>query len=92
MDAKELETYQVQLSHVELALQTDPDNAELKELIDLTKQTLEASSSTTSGASSSMYPAATTTTTTTSSPAPFPPRPLIPPLSPSFDTAPVNEL
>ena len=44
MDKKELETYQVQLSQVEVALAADPSNAELaslrselKELIDLTK-------------------------------------------------------
>ncbi|KAF8521471.1 hypothetical protein JB92DRAFT_1800037 [Gautieria morchelliformis] len=44
MDKKELETYQVQLSQVEVALATDPANtglaslrSELKELIDLTK-------------------------------------------------------
>ncbi|KAL4242108.1 hypothetical protein ABKN59_001840 [Abortiporus biennis] len=44
MDSADLETYQVQLSQVELALSNDPDNTklselrdELKELIDLTK-------------------------------------------------------
>jgi survival of motor neuron-related-splicing factor 30 len=44
MDKKELETYQVQLSQVEVALAADPSNeglsslrSELKELIDLTK-------------------------------------------------------
>lgn len=44
MDKADLETYQVQLSQVELALSTDPDNAELtslrselKELIELTQ-------------------------------------------------------
>jgi len=44
---KELETYEVQLSQVELALSTDPNNtelsslrSELKELIDLTKTAL----------------------------------------------------
>ena len=44
MDASELETYQVQLSQVELALTSDPDNkgledlaSELRELIELTK-------------------------------------------------------
>ncbi|KAF8585538.1 hypothetical protein K439DRAFT_1632550 [Ramaria rubella] len=44
MDKKELETYQVQLSQVEVALTADPSNAELaslrselRELIDLTK-------------------------------------------------------
>ncbi|KAF5374771.1 hypothetical protein D9758_000216 [Tetrapyrgos nigripes] len=47
MDQADLETYQVQLSQVELALSADPDNAELahlrselKELIDLTKTAL----------------------------------------------------
>ena len=49
MDRNELERYQVQLSQVELALASDPDNAELaslrselKELIDLTTSALEA--------------------------------------------------
>lgn len=44
MDSADLETYQVQLSQVELALSTDPDNeglaslrSELKELIELTQ-------------------------------------------------------
>lgn len=55
MDKADLETYQVQLSQVELALSADPDNAELsslrselKELIDLTEAALaqaEAASS-----------------------------------------------
>jgi len=47
MDRKELETYQVQLSQVELALVSEPDNAdltslrnELKELIALTEQSI----------------------------------------------------
>ncbi|KEP53670.1 survival of motor neuron-related-splicing factor-like protein [Rhizoctonia solani 123E] len=47
MDRKELETYQVQLSQVELALASDPDNeeltslrSELKELISLTEAAL----------------------------------------------------
>jgi survival-of-motor-neuron-related-splicing factor 30 len=47
MNAQELETYQVQLSQVELALQADPDNeeltslrSELKELIQLTEASL----------------------------------------------------
>lgn len=47
MDQDELETYQVQLEQVELALSADPDNAELKdlakelkELIDLTKASI----------------------------------------------------
>ncbi|KAI5124597.1 hypothetical protein M0805_004209 [Coniferiporia weirii] len=50
MDENELETYQVQLSHVELALSADPNNSELKdlaselkELIELTKGSLEQS-------------------------------------------------
>lgn len=49
MDKNELERYQVQLSQVELALSSDPDNtelaslrSELKELIDLTKSALDA--------------------------------------------------
>lgn len=48
MDKNELETYQVQLSQVERALQADPDNkelsslaSELKELIDLTQATID---------------------------------------------------
>jgi len=47
MDKADLETYQVQLSQVELALSADPDNtelsslrSELKELIDLTQSAL----------------------------------------------------
>jgi survival-of-motor-neuron-related-splicing factor 30 len=47
MDRKELETYQAQLSQVEVALAADPSNnelaslrSELKELIDLTKETI----------------------------------------------------
>lgn len=47
MDQNELETYQVQLSQVEQALKSDPDNeeltslaSELKELIELTKQSI----------------------------------------------------
>lgn len=47
MDRQELETYQVQLSQVEVALSNDPTNAELtslrdelQTLIDLTKQTI----------------------------------------------------
>lgn len=50
MNAQELETYQVQLSQVELALQADPDNeeltslrSELKELIQLTEASLAQS-------------------------------------------------
>lgn len=49
MDKNELERYQVQLSQVELALASDPENtelaslrSELKELIDLTTAALEA--------------------------------------------------
>ncbi|KIO28532.1 hypothetical protein M407DRAFT_242972 [Tulasnella calospora MUT 4182] len=63
MDRNELETYQVQLSQVELALVSDPDNAELtslrselKELISLTEQALaqsEAAASLSTAASSS---------------------------------------
>jgi len=47
MDKKELETYQAQLSQVEVALSADPSNtelaslrSELKELIDLTKEAI----------------------------------------------------
>jgi survival-of-motor-neuron-related-splicing factor 30 len=62
MDKADLETYQVQLSQVELALAADPGNAELsslhselKELIDLTKAALsqtEAASSSSKAESS----------------------------------------
>ncbi|KAG1870029.1 hypothetical protein F4604DRAFT_1881357 [Suillus subluteus] len=52
MDTTELETYQVQLSQVELALQTDPENgellslrSELQELISLTQQSLAQAAS-----------------------------------------------
>ncbi|KAA1468229.1 hypothetical protein DENSPDRAFT_382507 [Dentipellis sp. KUC8613] len=61
MDKGDLETYQVQLSQVELALSADPDNAqlsdlrsELKELIELTQAAIaqnEASSSSSTKAS-----------------------------------------
>ncbi|KAG8945771.1 hypothetical protein FRC04_000537 [Tulasnella sp. 424] len=73
MDRKELETYQVQLSQVELALVSDPDNAELtslrselKELITLTEQALEqleaaAASSTQASSSKSKSSSAATT-------------------------------
>lgn len=53
MDRKELETYQVQLTQVEAALETDPDNAELsslrdelKELVTLTEAALAQAEST----------------------------------------------
>ncbi|KAJ7038127.1 hypothetical protein C8F04DRAFT_369416 [Mycena alexandri] len=49
MDQNDLETYQVQLSQVDLAISSDPENAELvslrselKELIDLTKSAIAA--------------------------------------------------
>lgn len=55
MEKSDLETYQVQLDQVELALQSDPDNAELaslrselKELITLTQEHLAASAASTS--------------------------------------------
>jgi survival-of-motor-neuron-related-splicing factor 30 len=55
MDKESLETYQVQLSQVELALVADPDNAELaslrselQELINLTKALISQSESVTS--------------------------------------------
>ncbi|QRV91132.1 splicing protein SMN [Ceratobasidium sp. AG-Ba] len=63
MDRKELETFQVQLSQVELALASDPENeeltalrSELKELISLTETALaqaEAPASSTSNATAS---------------------------------------
>ncbi|KAF8680157.1 Tudor domain [Rhizoctonia solani] len=62
MDRKELETYQVQLSQVEVALASDPDNeeltslrSELKELISLTEAALtqETSAPTASGSATS---------------------------------------
>ena len=60
MDANELETYQVQLSQVELALTQDPTNAELtslhtelSELIELTKAALAGPSSASTNATSS---------------------------------------
>ena len=59
MDAADLETYQVQLSQVELALSADPESnelislrSELKELIDLTQAALAQSG----GAASSSKP------------------------------------
>lgn len=62
MDKADLETYQVQLSQVELALAADPENneltslrSELKELIELTQAALAASTS------SSSHPSATQT-------------------------------
>ncbi|KAG8994661.1 hypothetical protein FRB90_000368 [Tulasnella sp. 427] len=73
MDRKELETYQVQLSQVELALVSDPDNAELtslrselKELISLTEQALaqvEAVASSSAAASSSKSKSTSAATT-----------------------------
>ncbi|KAJ1311085.1 hypothetical protein OPQ81_009588 [Rhizoctonia solani] len=60
MDRKELETYQVQLSQVELALASDPDNeeltslrSELKELISLTEAALAQDESAPAASSSS---------------------------------------
>ncbi|KAI0067722.1 hypothetical protein BV25DRAFT_1819132 [Artomyces pyxidatus] len=59
-EKEDLETYQVQLSQVELALTADPDNAELaslvselKLLIDLTQQTLAHAQTTASSSKSS---------------------------------------
>lgn len=59
MEKDDLETYQVQLSQVDLALQADPDNAklaelkaELQELIDLTKAALEQHAAATAASSS----------------------------------------
>ncbi|KAG8997050.1 hypothetical protein FRB94_003459 [Tulasnella sp. JGI-2019a] len=59
MDRKELETYQVQLSQVELALVSDPSNEELtslrsqlKELISLTETALEQAEAATAASAS----------------------------------------
>ncbi|KAG8712579.1 hypothetical protein FRC08_014352 [Ceratobasidium sp. 394] len=75
MDRKELETYQVQLSQVELALASDPDNeeltslrSELKELISLTETALAQAD----GPSSSAP--ATVATSRSASATPHPPR------------------
>ncbi|KAJ7597105.1 hypothetical protein C8J56DRAFT_308302 [Mycena floridula] len=67
MEKEDLETYQVQLSQVDLALSTDPDNAELaelrselKELIDLTQAALaQAASSSKAESSRKSYSAST---------------------------------
>jgi survival-of-motor-neuron-related-splicing factor 30 len=60
MDSVDLETYQVQLAQVELALATDPSNAELeslrkelKELIDLTQAALAQAAAAAAASSSS---------------------------------------
>lgn len=62
MEKTDLETYQVQLSQVELALSADPDNAglvdlrsELKELIELTQAALAQQSAATASSSSSSH-------------------------------------
>jgi len=70
MNKAELETYQVQLSQVELALQADPDNAELvslrselKELIELTELAIaqaEPASSSRADSSKKAGPSAST--------------------------------
>ncbi|KZS93095.1 hypothetical protein SISNIDRAFT_486026 [Sistotremastrum niveocremeum HHB9708] len=72
MDPQELETYQAQLSQVELALAADPGNeelsslrAELAELIELTEASLAQSES--SKAAEAQRKSATTTTTNTTS-------------------------
>jgi hypothetical protein len=66
MEKADLETYQVQLSQVELALSSDPDSAELaslrlelKELIDLTQTTLAQAESSSSKGDVSRKAAAT---------------------------------
>lgn len=69
MDRKELETYQVQLSQVELALASDPDNeeltslrSELKELISLTETALaETEGASAAPAASTSAPQSTST-------------------------------
>ncbi|EIM92975.1 uncharacterized protein STEHIDRAFT_152266 [Stereum hirsutum FP-91666 SS1] len=64
MDKADLETYQVQLSQVELALSADPENTELVslrseliELIDLTQTSLAQNAAASSAASSSHHKA-----------------------------------
>lgn len=76
MDRKELETYQVQLSQVELALASDPNNeeltslrSELKELISLTETAL-----TQAEGPSSSTPAASGSASHSTSSTPHPPR------------------
>ncbi|KAG8748536.1 hypothetical protein FRC10_003670 [Ceratobasidium sp. 414] len=76
MDRKELETYQVQLSQVELALASDPGNeeltslrSELKELILLTETALAQAD-----APSSSTPTAAGSTPRSASATPHPPR------------------
>ena len=63
MDKSDLETYQVQLSQVELALSADPENnelvslrSELKELIDLTQAALAQQAAAASSSKSSDAP------------------------------------
>ncbi|KAG8935265.1 hypothetical protein FRC03_002151 [Tulasnella sp. 419] len=65
MDSKELETYQVQLAQVELALDSDPDNkeltslrSELQELISLTQQAIDQLAATSTAGGSSKLKAA----------------------------------
>ncbi|KAG9098847.1 hypothetical protein FRC06_005906 [Ceratobasidium sp. 370] len=76
MDRKELETYQVQLSQVELALASDPGNeeltslrSELKELISLTETALAQAD-----VPSSSAPTATGSAPRSASATPHPPR------------------
>jgi survival of motor neuron-related-splicing factor 30 len=71
MDKADLETYQVQLSQVELALSADPDNAELaslrselKELIELTQTALSQATSSSSKADGSRKTATVTSSHT----------------------------
>ncbi|KAJ3767004.1 hypothetical protein FB446DRAFT_756310 [Lentinula raphanica] len=66
MDRTDLETYQVQLSQVDAALQAEPDNAELaslrdelKELINLTEQALAQAAASSSKVESSRKAAST---------------------------------
>jgi len=72
MDKAELETYQVQLSQVELALSNDPDNAELvslrselQELIDLTTTSIAQAEAASSSKVESSRKATTTVPTKT---------------------------
>jgi len=76
MERKELETYQVQLSQVELALVSEPDNtdlsslrSELKELIALTEQSIaQSEAAAATAAASSSRKTHTTTTPSASTP------------------------
>ncbi|KAG7099282.1 hypothetical protein E1B28_001141 [Marasmius oreades] len=72
MDQADLETYKVQLSHVEAALSSEPDNTELQslrnelnELIELTEATLAQAAAASSSKAESSRKSATSTPTHT---------------------------